>query len=57
MKDAFAVVDKEGVKGKVVLVTDDVLTTGATMSEVAHTLKKAGAVHVYGLTVANVAER
>jgi len=49
--------DKALVKGKRVLVIDDVLTTGATMSEVAHTLKRAGAVHVYGLTVANVAER
>ena len=52
---AFAA-DKECVHGKSVLVIDDVLTTGATMSEVALTLKKAGAVHVYGLTVANVAE-
>ena len=49
--------DKALVKGKRVLVIDDVLTTGATMSEVAHTLKRAGAVHVYGLTIANVAER
>lgn len=51
------VADKTLVKGMRVLVVDDVLTTGATMSEVAHALKKAGAVHVYGLTLANVAER
>ena len=49
--------DASLVAGKRVLVVDDVLTTGATLSEVAHTLKKAGAVHVYGLTLANVAER
>jgi ComF family protein len=49
--------DKALVSGKSVLVIDDVLTTGATMSEVAHTLKRAGAVHVYGMTLANVAER
>lgn len=53
---AFAA-DKQLVKGKSVLVIDDVLTTGATMSEVARTLKKAGAVHVYGITWANVPER
>ena len=56
LEGAFAA-DKALVAGKNVLVIDDVLTTGATMSEAAHTLKRAGAVHVYGMTVANVAER
>lgn len=56
LKGAFAA-DKEVFKGKRVLVIDDVLTTGSTMDEVARTLRKAGAVKVYGLTFANVEEK
>lgn len=40
------------VKGKRVLVIDDVKTTGATLNECAKVLKRAGATAVYGLTVA-----
>lgn len=42
---------KADVKGKRVLVVDDVKTTGATLNECAKVLKKAGAVSVEGLTV------
>ena len=41
------------VKGKRVLVIDDVKTTGATLNECAKVLKRAGATAVYGLTVAS----
>ena len=34
-----------------IVIVDDVLTTGSTMSACASTLKKAGAVHVYAMTV------
>lgn len=35
-----------------ILVVDDVLTTGATLSEIARELKNSGTNKVYGLTVA-----
>ena len=38
-----------------VIVVDDVYTTGSTMNEIAHTLKRAGASRVEVLTVARVA--
>jgi ComF family protein len=44
--------DKEEVKGRSILIVDDVWTTGATMRECAKVLKKAGAKNVWGLAVA-----
>lgn len=41
------------VKGKRVLVIDDILTTGATLSEVARVIKKGKPISVEGLTLAN----
>ncbi len=53
LKGAFKVVNKKTVKDKVVLLVDDVTTTGATAETVATALKKAGAKLVYLLTVAS----
>lgn len=44
---AYRVIDPEGVSGKRVLLLDDILTTGATMSEAARMLKTAGAKEVH----------
>ncbi|TAN36411.1 MAG: ComF family protein [Verrucomicrobia bacterium] len=49
---AFAVRRPEVVQGRAVLLVDDVMTTGATLSECARVLKAAGATRVCALTVA-----
>ena len=50
----FRVIKGEELKGKRVLVVDDILTTGATADEMAKALLKAGAEKVYLATVASV---
>ena len=54
MRGAFIVVDagRERLAGRRVGVVDDVMTTGATVDELARTLKRAGAVAVVNLVVA-----
>ena len=56
VRGAFRVPEpgKRRVDGKTVLLVDDVMTTGATVSECARVLKRAGARHVDVLTVARV---
>lgn len=56
LKGCFSVVDSEKVKGKSVLLVDDVFTTGSTANECARTLKKAGVTVVHILTLARVPE-
>ncbi len=57
VKGAFVVREPALVKGKCVLLVDDVLTTGATSSELAGVLRKAGASKVYVLTFATTKEK
>ncbi|MDT7604140.1 MAG: hypothetical protein QOF61_2137 [Acidobacteriota bacterium] len=52
VEDAFQVVRPRLVAGERVLLVDDVLTTGATVSSCSRTLKEAGALDVFVLTVA-----
>jgi ComF family protein len=54
VKGAFAVPDPARVKGKNVLLIDDLFTTGSTVKECAKVLLKAGARRVEVLTVARV---
>ena len=54
LKGSFAVKNKSLVKGKRILVVDDVMTTGSTLETVAERLKSAGASEVVALTVASV---
>jgi ComF family protein len=52
VRGAFAVRRPAAVAGKALLLIDDVMTTGATVAEVARVLKKSGAAKVCVLTVA-----
>lgn len=50
LKNAFSI--KGEVAGKNILIVDDILTTGHTLEEIAHTLKTAKAKRVVGMTFA-----
>lgn len=54
IKNAFNVSKPENVKGKRIILIDDVYTTGSTLKECAKVLLKAGAKSVDALTVARV---
>lgn len=51
VRDCFAVPKPERVKGKCILLIDDIITTGATMEEAARTLRAAGAREVMAATL------
>jgi len=52
VRDVFAVARPDRIRGRVAILVDDVMTTGATLSACAAALKKAGALQVLGLTLA-----
>jgi ComF family protein len=52
LKGAFRVVDAEGLRGREVLLVDDIMTTGATARECAKVMLRAGAAKVWVATVA-----
>ena len=52
MEAAFRVNQERAIEGKLVMIVDDVFTTGATSFELARTLKKAGAAEISIATVA-----
>ena len=51
VKNAFYIKDAGKIKGKRILLIDDVLTTGSTLNECAKVLKQAKAKSIDGLTV------
>ena len=52
LKNCFSA-DAEKVKGRNIILIDDVITTGTTMSEASRTLKEAGAKNVIGFSIAH----
>ncbi|MDQ5901318.1 MAG: competence protein ComFC [Patescibacteria group bacterium] len=53
IKNSFEVKNKNKIKNKVLILIDDVTTTGATILEARKILKNAGAKKVYGFTLAH----
>lgn len=52
VRGAFEVASPQRARGRVLVLVDDVMTTGATLSACAAALKRAGAAQVLGLTLA-----
>ncbi len=50
---AFAINNPDIIKNRIVIIVDDIITTGATMDEIRKTLEQAGAKIVFGLAVAH----
>ncbi len=53
VRDVFDIKNSEIVKGRTIIIIDDVTTTGGTISEIMKVLKKAGAKKVVGFAVAH----
>lgn len=52
VEDVFRVVDRRLIRGKILIIFDDVWTTGATLTSCGQVLKKEGAEKVWGVTLA-----
>jgi ComF family protein len=52
IKNAFSVTSTDEIRNKIILLVDDVATTGSTIFECAKTLKQAGAKQVFAIVIA-----
>lgn len=57
LKSAFKVKNIKDIKGKEILLIDDIITTGATLIECSKTLMEAGAKRIYGLVLTSSMKR
>jgi len=53
VKNSFSLKNPEKIKGKIIILVDDVVTTGATLKEAKFVLIKSGAKKVLGFTIAH----
>jgi len=54
IKGVFKVVKPDKIRGKKILLVDDVMTSGATFAELARVLRRAGADEIYGVVFCRV---
>ena len=54
IRGVFNVAKPERIKGKKILLVDDVLTSGATFDELARVLRRAGVAEIYGVVFCRV---
>lgn len=54
IRGVFKIIHPDKIKGRKILLIDDVMTTGATLSELCRALKRAGADEIYGLVFSRV---
>lgn len=57
LEGCFHIKERKAVRGKKILIVDDTMTTGATVSELTGALKRAGAAEVYALTFTSVEDK
>jgi len=56
VRGAFVVTEPEMINGKKIILVDDVITTGSTLSECARMLKQSGVKKILGMTIAVVTD-
>lgn len=54
VRGVFVIKNKDNIRGKKILIVDDVMTSGATFYELNRVLRKAGATAVYGVSFCRV---
>lgn len=54
IRGVFSVLNREALRGKNILLVDDVMTSGATFNELSRVLRRAGAAEIYGVVFCRV---